>query len=354
MINRDQNQSGNRNKPIIGITMGDINGVGPEVVIKALKDTRVLNLITPVIFGSTKTLAYYRKMFELHNFQYSQVKAEGLINHHKINVVNCWEEMVEINVGQVTAEGGQCAYKSLKKGVYYLKEGHVDALVTAPINKKNIQSKDFDFVGHTEFLTTEFKANDSLMLMVTENVRVGLVSAHIPIREVADHVTSEKVESKLEIFIKTLREDFGIEKPKIAVLGLNPHAGEEGMIGTEEKEVLDPLINKLRKQGKLVFGPFPPDGFFATLQHKKYDGILAMYHDQGLIPFKLMDFALGVNYTAGLSVVRTSPDHGTAYGIAGKNVADPTSMQEAVYLAAQIVKNRKNEVWAISKSEEEF
>jgi len=354
MTSRDQNQTKKNNKPVIGITLGDINGIGPEVVIKTLNDSRILNLITPVIFGSTKTLAYYRKMFELHNFQYSQVKAEGMINYHKINVVNCWEEMVEIKVGSVTTEGGQCAYKSLTKAVNYLKKGHVDALVTAPINKKNIHSDDFDFVGHTDYLTTEFEAPDSLMLMVSENVRVGLVSAHVPIREVANQVTTENVESKLKIFIKTLREDFGIEKPKIAVLGLNPHAGEEGMIGTEEVEVLDPLINKFRQQGKLIFGPFPPDGFFATLQHKKYDGILAMYHDQGLIPFKLMDFEMGVNYTAGLSIIRTSPDHGTAYGIAGKNISDHTSMQEAVYLAAKIVKNRKNEVIEVSKSEEVF
>lgn len=350
----DQNKNRKMTKPVIGLTLGDINGIGPEVVIKSLNDARVLNMITPVIFGSTKTLAYYRKMFNLHNFQYSQVKAEGVINQHRVNVVNCWEEMVEIKIGKVTNEGGQAALKALEKAVVYLKEGHVDALVTAPINKKNIQTDDFNFVGHTEYLTNVFDARDSLMLMVSSELRVGLVSAHVPVRDVADQVTTEKVESKMKIFLKSLKDDFGIEKPKIAVLGLNPHAGEEGVIGTEEKEVLEPVINKFKKQGKLVFGPYPSDGFFGTLQYKKFDGILAMYHDQGLIPFKLLEFETGVNYTAGIHVVRTSPDHGTAYRIAGKDVADPTSMREAVFLAAGIVKNKKEYVQLASRAKENF
>ncbi len=339
----DLNKSRKKSKPVIGITLGDINGIGPEVVIKSLMDARMLNLITPVIFGSTKTLAYYRKMFNMHNFQYSQVKTEGLVNTHRVNVVNCWEEMVEIRAGKVTEEGGRAAFRALEKAVHYLREGFIDALVTAPINKKNMPAGDFNFVGHTEYLTKAFGAKSSLMLMVSEELRVGLVSTHIPLREVPDLVTTENVELKIKIFLKTLRENFSVEKPKIAVLGLNPHAGEEGLIGSEETDVLIPLVNKFKKQGKLVFGPYPSDGFFGDLQYRKFDGILAMYHDQGLIPFKLLEFEKGVNFTAGLPVVRTSPDHGTAYAIAGKNEADPTSMREAIFLAAKIVKSKQEE-----------
>ncbi len=343
MASGDQNKNRKKTKPVIGITLGDINGIGPEVVIKSLIDSRILNLITPVVFGSTKTLAYYRKMFNMHNFQYSQVKAEGSVNAHRVNVVNCWEEMVEIRAGKVTEEGGIAAFKALEKAVKHLKEGYIDALVTAPINKKNMPSGEFSFVGHTEYLAEAFGAKDSLMLMVSEELRVGLVSTHIPISEVADMITEEKVESKIKIFLKTLRENFGVGKPKIAVLGLNPHAGEEGLIGREEEEVLTPVVNKFKKQGKLIFGPFPPDGFFGALQFNKFDGVLAMYHDQGLIPFKLLEFEKGVNFTAGIPVVRTSPDHGTAYSIAGKNEADPSSMREAIFLAAEIVRRNEEE-----------
>ncbi len=339
----NQNRNREKTKPVIGITLGDLNGIGPEVVIKSLMDSRILNLIIPVVFGSTKTLAYYRKMFNLHNFQYSQVKAEGMINYHRVNVVNCWEEMVEIRAGKMTEEGGRAAYRALEKAVQYLKEGYIDALVTGPINKKNIQTAGFDFIGHTDYLTKIFGAKDSLMLMVSEGLRVGLVSAHVPLKDVPALVTEEILTAKIKIFLKTLREDFGIEKPKLAVLGLNPHAGEEGLIGTEEAEVLEPVIGKFKKQGKLVFGPYPSDGFFGALHYEKFDGILAMYHDQGLIPFKLLEFERGVNFTAGLPVVRTSPDHGTAFAIAGKNEADPVSMREALFLAAKIVKNRREE-----------
>jgi 4-hydroxythreonine-4-phosphate dehydrogenase len=328
-------------KPVIGISIGDINGIGPEVIIKALQDNRVMNHITPVIFGSTKVLSFYRKMLNVEDFHYTQLKTMSDLNHRKVNVVNCWPDIVEINVGQVTQEGGNCAYLSLREAVNYLKEDKIDALVTAPINKKNIQREDFSFVGHTDFITQELGGTESLMLMVAENLRVGVATAHIPLREVSDALSKEAVAGKLNIFIKTLKRDFGISKPKLALLGLNPHAGEDGLLGKEEIEIIDPVVKEFREKGHLVFGPFPADGFFGSLDYQKYDGILAMYHDQGLIPFKMLGFDRGVNFTAGISKVRTSPDHGTAYSIAGKDAANPQSMREAIYLASNTVKTRK-------------
>jgi 4-phospho-D-threonate 3-dehydrogenase / 4-phospho-D-erythronate 3-dehydrogenase len=329
-------------KPIIGITIGDINGIGPEVVIKALHDNRVLDHITPVVFGSTKVLSFYRKLLNIEDFHYTQLKSMIELNPRKINVVNCWPDLVEINVGKVTPEGGNCAYLALREAVNYLKEDKIDAMVTAPINKKNIQNKDFNFVGHTDFIAHELGSQDSLMLMVTDNLRVGVVTTHIPLSKVSESLTKESVTNKVQIFIKTLKRDFGITKPKLALLGLNPHAGEDGLLGSEEIDVIAPVVRDFREKGHLVFGPFPADGFFGTLDYQKYDGILAMYHDQGLIPFKMLGFENGVNFTAGISKVRTSPDHGTAYSLAGKDVANPQSMREAIYLASNTVKTRKS------------
>ena len=328
------------NKPIIGITIGDINGIGPEVIIKALSDVRILNHITPVIFGSTKVLSFYRKMLKNEDFNYSQLRSINELNSRKVNVVNCWPEMIEIKVGQVTKEAGNCAYLALREAVNYLKEDKIDAIVTAPINKKNIQRDDFKFVGHTDFIAEELGAKENLMLMVDGDLRIGVVTAHIPIGEVSQNLTKELLELKLNIMIKTLKKDFGIDKPKVAILGLNPHAGEEGLLGKEESEIIEPIISKYKNKGHLVFGPFPSDGFFGTLQYQKYDGTLAIYHDQGLIPFKMLGFESGVNFTAGIPKVRTSPDHGTAYSIAGKNIANPMSMREALYLASNTVKIR--------------
>ncbi len=335
------NKKLNHERPVIGITIGDINGIGPEVIIKALSDQRMLDHVTPVIFGSTKVLSFYRKMFQIEDFHYSQLKSFDRLNHRKINVVNCWPEMVEIKVGQVTNEAGNCAYLALKEAVQHLKEGKIEALVTAPINKKNIQRDDFKFPGHTEYLTAEFGAKDSLMLLVTEDLRIGVVTGHIPIKEINSKLTKELVERKLEIMIKSLKKDFGVVKPKVAVLGLNPHAGEEGLLGEEEQQIIEPVVKAYKTKGHLVYGPFPADGFFGAMHHRKFDGILAMYHDQGLVPFKMVGFEKGVNFTAGLPVIRTSPDHGTAYSIAGKNEANPLSMREAIYLASEIVKVRK-------------
>ena len=327
-------------KPRIGITLGDPNGIGPEVVIKALADSRILGSITPVVYGSTRVLSYYCKLLGLEEFNYSQVRTKGQFFPKAINVVNCWEEEIKITPGQASRDGGRAALMSLKMAVEEVKEGLIDGFVTAPIDKNTIYGDDFPFHGHTEYLTQTFEATESLMLMVGESLKVGLVTEHVPLKEVSRYISMERVELKIRLMELSLKNDFQIAKPKIAVLGLNPHAGDEGLIGEEENNVIKPVIDDLKTKGKLIFGPFPADGFFASGQHKKFDGILAMYHDQGLIPFKYIDFENGVNFTAGLPTVRTSPDHGTAYNIAGRNMADERSLRQAVFLAADIIKKR--------------
>jgi 4-hydroxythreonine-4-phosphate dehydrogenase len=329
-----------QNKPRIGITIGDINGIGPEVTIKALADHRILSLVTPVIYGSGKIISFYKKLLNIEEFNYSQVRGKGQFAPKSINVVNCIDESVEIIPGKASRETGKAALGALRQASDDLKEGLLDALVTAPIDKQSIHSDEFPFKGHTEFLTQHFAATESLMFMVSDSLRIGLVTEHVPLVEVSALITKEKIASKLMIMEASLRKDFGITKPKIAVLGLNPHAGDNGLIGAEDDQVIKPVVNDFRNKGKLVFGPFPPDGFFGTAQYQKYDGILAMYHDQGLIPFKSIAFESGVNFTAGLSVVRTSPDHGTAYAIAGKNQANEGSMREAIYRSAEIFRHR--------------
>lgn len=328
-------------KPVLGISLGDINGIGPEVVIKALADDRMLKMITPVIYGSSKVLSYYRKAMRINEFTYHPIQEGDRAHTEKVNVVNCWQEMIEITMGQETAEGGRAAFLALQKATEHLQKGIIDGIVTAPINKNNIQTAEFQFPGHTEFFTETFKAKDSLMLLCSNDLRVGVVTGHIPLNKVSESLTAEKLRSKLLIFEKSLRQDFGIGKPRIAVLGLNPHAGESGLLGNEEQEVIIPVLNELKEKGKLLFGPFPADGFFGNGQFKKFDGILAMYHDQGLIPFKTLAFESGVNFTAGLTIVRTSPDHGTAYDICGKNLASEQSIREAIYLASDIIKKRR-------------
>jgi 4-hydroxythreonine-4-phosphate dehydrogenase len=328
-------------KPRIGISIGDLNGIGPEVIIKSLSDSRMVNLFTPVIYGSGRVLSYYKKLMNNEEFNYSQVKTKGQWASRQINVVNCWEDQIEINPGKASKETGRAALLSLKRACEELKDGLIDALVTAPIDKHTIHSEEFPFKGHTEFLTSYFTATESLMLMVGDKLRVGLVTEHVPVSEIAQHITRERVESKLKLMEMSLRRDFGIAKPRMAVLGLNPHAGDEGLIGSEEGQVLKPLINDWKNKGKLVSGPFPADGFFASGQYARFDGILAMYHDQGLIPFKSIAFENGVNFTAGLPVVRTSPDHGTAYSIAGKNTADDSSFRHALFKAYDIYQFRK-------------
>lgn len=338
------NQPHSSDKPRIGITLGDLNGIGPEVIIKALADHRLLNLMTPVIYGSTKVLSFYRKLMNLEEFNYSQVKAKGQFFPKAINVVNCWEDMVEINPGQPSRQTAKAALICLKRAVEEVKEGLIDGFVTGPIDKNTIHGEEFPFQGHTEYLTQEFNAGESLMLMVGNDLRVGLVTEHIPVKEISSFITRERVELKIRLMELTLKKDFLISKPKIAVLGLNPHAGDEGLLGNEEIDVIKPVIQDLKSKGKLIFGPFPADGFFASGQHSKYDGIVAMYHDQGLVAFKTLSFESGINYTAGLPYVRTSPDHGTAYGLAGKNLASEGSMRQAMYVACDIIKNRRSQL----------
>ena len=313
-------------KPRIGITIGDLNGVGPEIIMKTLADHRLYSLFTPVIYGSARVLTFYKKNLNIEEFNYTQVRNRGQYAVKTINVVNCWEDQIEVNPGKASRESGHASLLAIQQACADLKEGFLDGIVTAPIDKQSIHSDEFPFKGHTEFLTQFFGATESLMFMVSDQLRVALLTEHIPIKDVATSVTKERLESKIKLMEQSLRKDFGITKPKMAVLGLNPHAEDNGLIGTEDEQILKPVINDFRNKGKLVYGPFPSDGFFAAGLHTRYDGILAMYHDQGLVGFKTLAFETGVNFTAGLPVVRTSPDHGTAYQIAGKNQANESSL----------------------------
>jgi len=328
------------NKPVIGISCGDINGIGLELIIKTVSDNRLLEICTPVIFGSNKILNFYRKSIPDSNFNFMTIKDLSRINHKQINLYNCWEEEINITPGQLTDAGGKYAVQSLVVAAQALKEGKIDGLVTAPIHKKNTQSQEFNFTGHTPYLKNLFGVQDVAMFMVAENMRVALLTEHVPVKEIASHITKEKILSKLQILHNSLRKDFLIDKPKIAVLGLNPHAGDEGLIGKEEEEIIKPAIKDAKQRDIFCFGPYSADAFFARGHHEKFDAVLAMYHDQGLIPFKSLAHGEGVNFTAGMNGVRTSPDHGVAFDIAGKNKADESSFREAIYKAADIFKSR--------------
>lgn len=325
-------------KPVIGISIGDLNGIGPELIIKTFSDQRNLEFCTPVIFASNKVINFYRKSTSDTPFNYQIVKDLNRITPKQINVVNCWEEDVSINPGQLNETGGKYAVRSLVAAAQALKEGKIHGLVTAPIHKSNTQSNEFDFTGHTPFLKSIFGVNDVVMLMVAEQFRVGLVTEHVAVKDIAQSITREIILSKLSIINQSLIRDFGIDRPRIAVLGLNPHAGDEGLIGKEEETIIKPLVKEARNNF-IVTGPFSADAFFARGQHHQVDAVLAMYHDQGLIPFKSLGTD-GINYTAGLPGVRTSPDHGTAFDIAGKNIADHTSFQSAVYKCIDIIDKR--------------
>ncbi|HLA59471.1 MAG TPA: 4-hydroxythreonine-4-phosphate dehydrogenase PdxA [Puia sp.] len=327
-------------RPVIGISIGDLNGIGAELAIKTFSDNRLLELCTPILFGSNKLINFYRKSIPDATFNYQHIKDLSRPFHKQVNLFNCWEEEVSINPGQLTEAGGLYAIKSLISATEALKDKKIDALVTAPIHKKNIQSADFSYTGHTPYLKQAFGVKDVLMLMSSENFRVGLVTEHLPVSEIARNITRESIISKLNIMKDSLIRDFGIDKPRIAVLGLNPHAGDDGLIGREEEDIIKPAI-KDAKHNMLVYGPYSADAFFARNQQQKFDGVLAMYHDQGLIPFKSLAFGEGINYTAGLPVIRTSPDHGTAFDIAGKNKADTGSFLAAVYGCLDIHQKRK-------------
>lgn len=376
---------------VVGITLGDYNGIGPEVILKALRYNQMQRVCTPVIYGSMRVLNRYRNLLNLKDWNLNGIQHIGQASHKMTNVITCWNENArqtpqpataetpkpvlpaegpetdsvegedieaqkaaqaettpqpaplthEIQPGKVTPEAGQAAFASLERALEDLKAGKLDALITGPINKHNMQSESFKFPGHTEYLAQAFGVPDDLMFMVSETLRVGVVTGHVPLGRVRQNVTRPAINQKLTMMMQSLKVDFGIEKPRIAVLGLNPHAGENGLLGNDEIETIIPVIEDWRKKGELVYGPFPADGFFGTRNYRKFDAVLAMYHDQGLIPFKAIAFDEGVNFTAGLPAVRTSPDHGTAYDIAGKNLADETSMMQAIYLACDVARRRK-------------
>lgn len=331
-----------KNKPVIGISIGDINGIGAEVTMKALQDNRLQKMITPVIYGHGKALTYYRKTLDMNDFNFIQIRSIEDVHHKKTNVINVVQESPEVMPGVETRDAGNMALSALDQAIVDLKSGQMDALVTAPLNKNNINSTATPFVGHTEYLTSAFETKDSMMFMVSEDMRIGLVTGHLPLKDVTNAVTAEAIKAKLKIMIRSLKNDFGIPKPKIAVLGLNPHSGEDGLLGHEEAEIIQPVIKNYKENGDLIFGPYPSDGFFGMMHQKKFDGVLAMYHDQGLIPFKTLSFDSGVNFTAGLPILRTSPDHGTAYNIAGKNAANHGSMLSAIFLAHDMIKAKEN------------
>ncbi|MFC4816113.1 MULTISPECIES: 4-hydroxythreonine-4-phosphate dehydrogenase PdxA [unclassified Flavobacterium] len=325
---------------IIGISIGDLNGVGSEVILKSFEDTRMLELCTPVIFANVKILSFLKKSLNLNVNLHGIDKIEQALTG-KINVLNIWREGVNVEYGKVDENVGKYAVKSFVEATKALKEGAIDALVTAPINKSNIQSEEFSFPGHTDYLDQELEG-DALMFMIQDNLRVGLLTDHVPLNEVAKHLTEELIRKKIKTIHQSLIQDFGINRPRIAVLGLNPHSGDNGVIGDEEEKVLKPAMKKIFEEGILVFGPFSADGFFGSNQYEKYDAVIATYHDQGLIPFKTLSFGKGVNYTAGLNKIRTSPDHGTGFDIAGKGIAEHQSFLEAIYAAIDIFKSRND------------
>ena len=329
----------NSDKIIVGISIGDINGIGIEVILKTFEDKRMLDFCTPVIFASTKAVSYHKKAIN------SIVPIHGIkdinnVTHNKINLLNIWTDDVSIQFGEATKIGGEFGLKSLEVATNFLKDQKIDVLITAPINKETIQSKNFNFPGHTEFLESKLEGK-SLMILMTDELKIGLITGHIPVSKVAETISPELIKQKVDLMIHSLKQDFGINKPKVAILGLNPHNGDKGIIGKEEEEMIIPTIQEIQEKGDLVFGPYAADGFFGSKTYQKFDGILAMYHDQGLAPFKALSFGKGVNFTAGLSEIRTSPDHGTAFEIAGKGEASEASFKEALFTGIQIFKHRK-------------
>ncbi len=326
----------------IGITHGDINGVGCEVILKTLTDARILELCTPILYSSPKVIAYYRKALSLTNLNTVSIHSAEEAQDDKINVVNCLDDEVRVEIGKPTPQGGEAALASLQAAIAELKENKIDALVTAPINKSNIQSQQFHFPGHTEYLQSEFgNGSDVLMLMVSDTLRMGVLTGHVPLASVPELITQEKIMSVLRLLNQTMLVDFNIDRPRIAVLSLNPHAGDNGIIGNEEQTIIIPAIEKAKNEGILAFGPYAADGFFGSNNYRQFDVVLAMYHDQGMTAFKALSFENGINYTAGLPIIRTSPAHGTAYDIVGKDMASPDSFRQALYTACDIVRHRR-------------
>jgi len=326
-------------KIIVGISIGDFNGIGIEIALKTFLDKRMLDFCTPIIFGSTKLVTAYKKTMNI-NVQFNGIKNIDKAIHGKLNILNLWDEDIQVDLGKPTESSGKYAFSSLEAATNSLAKGEIDVLVTAPINKDNIQSENFKFPGHTEYLESKLEG-ESLMILMTSNIKIGLITGHIPVSKVSETITPSLIKKKVAILYKTLVQDFAISKPKIAILGLNPHCGDNGVIGNEDDEIIRPTITEIQEEGKLVYGPYAADSFFGSENYKNFDAILAMYHDQGLTPFKTLSFGDGVNFTAGLDRVRTSPDHGTAYELAGKEKANINSFKEAVFSGIQIFKTRK-------------
>ncbi len=332
-----------KHRPIIGITIGDMNSIAIEVIIKTFQDSRMLEHCTPVIYGSSRAMSYHRKVLQFDAFNYHIAHNITKIKHGICNIINCWTDEVPITIGKPNKKMGDYAFQALEAATFDLQNKHLEAIVTAPINKHHVHNESNGFMGHTEYLTQKFNAPNSVMLLVSNILKVGLATNHLPIKDVAENISTDLLIKKMTIMTQTLLVDFGIMAPKIAVLSLNPHAGDDGLIGSEDDLILKPAIEKVnQQQHSHVFGPFAADGFFGSGMYSRFDAILAMYHDQGLIPFKALSFGHGVNYTAGLPIVRTSPDHGTAYDIAGKNIASEESFRSAVFMALDIARNRYN------------
>lgn len=328
-------------KIVVGISHGDINGISYEVVIRTLMDNRIMEFCTPIVYGSAKVAAYHRKALNIANFSFNNIRDAEDANPKRANIINCLDDNVRVELGKSTDMAGNGSLRSLERATEDLRNGKIDVLVTAPINKDNIQSPDFKFPGHTEYLAKKFAPNEALMLMVSDILKIGVVAGHVPLKEVSDTITEVNILKKLRIMNTSLMQDFRVRKPRIAVLGLNPHAGDNGLLGSEEQEIIIPAIEKAKHEGIMALGPYSADGFFGSENFRKFDAVLAMYHDQGLGPFKALAFGAGINFTAGLDVVRTSPGHGTAYEIAGLNQASPDSFRSALYLACDIFKNRQ-------------
>jgi 4-hydroxythreonine-4-phosphate dehydrogenase len=324
----------------VGISQGDMNGVGMEIIIRAFQDPGIFDICTPVVYSSSKTASFWRKLMNVEDFSFNLIKEGEIPNPKRANLQSCYEEEVVIEPGKSNPSGGKYAVLSLMAAASALDKGEVDVLVTAPIDKHNVQEEGFHFPGHTEFLQSRFGNPGSLMLLVSDTLRVGVVTGHVPLAQVAGSITQEGIVDKIKQLHASLIRDFGIRKPRIAVLGLNPHAGDQGTLGKEDQEIILPAINKVKEQQILAWGPYPADGFFGNGSYLKFDAVLAMYHDQGLVPFKTLSFGTGVNFTAGLKIVRTSPDHGTAYDIAGKNLANEESFRKAIYTACDIYRKR--------------
>jgi len=351
----------NENRIVVGITHGDINSISYEVIIKSCHDQRITELFVPIVYGTSKAASYHRKMLNIPDFSFNIIRSADQASPKKANLINLTDKEIKIDLGESTEAAGEMALFSINAAVEDLKKGLIDVLVTASVNKHNVQAAaKAPFTGHTGYLAEKFGVTSYLMLMVGENLKIGVVTEHIPLEKVAGALSTELISVKIKILEESLRKDFDVRKPRIAILGLNPHAGDDGLIGNEEKEIIAPAIQAAQQKGQLVYGPYPADGFFASGSYLQFDAVLAMYHDQGLIPFKTLNFENGVNYTAGLPFVRTSPAHGTAYDIAGKDLASADSMRSATYLACEIYKNRMQ--WAeinknplgFSKKEKEF